>query len=171
MDMPPDMPPNMSQIVVTDEWADWPAPSPTSSFKINVRFYTAVYGDGSSLRLDLGAEDEALLEGVYVTLDLPKKVPPVSPVDYELFIRNVYQTKLASMLPYITQLARYAVLTGDTKEVSRAVDAERRSVISTLRLLPFRILPTLLPRPTDWNERLRFYAKYLWTRVRLTFPL
>lgn len=166
-----DLPPDMSHIVVTDEWADWPSPSPTSSFNINVRFYTAVYDDGSSLRLDLGAEDEALLEGVYVTLDLPEKVPPVQPVDYEQFIRNVYQTKLASMLPYTTQLARYAVLTGDTREVSRAVAAERRSVISSLRLLPFRILPTLLPRPTAWKERLRFYAKYVWTRLRLAFPL
>ena len=159
---------DLSQIVVTDEWADWPTPSPTSAFNINVRFYSVVNDDDASvLRLDIGAENERLLESLYHGLHLADRLPPMAPTDFEKYIRDIYQTRIDNLLPYTLLLSQYAVLTTDAKEVRRSLNAEQRTMTRALRLLPHRIIPTLVDPPTGWRDRLRKEASYLLTQLRL----
>ncbi len=159
-------------------WAEWPAPSPTSQYRINVRFYTST-ANASSMRLDMGPEDECLLESVYVLLGLPHQLNgPLRPADFERYIRDIYQSRLDALLPYTLQLARYGVLTSDTRELRRALDIERRTLLRSLRPMPFVLLPKLAELATPpqepnqrTNRRSRRMAGYLWTRLRLLFPL
>lgn len=162
--------PELSNIVTKPTWTDWPTASPTSSLGINVRFYTTVdEDDGSILRMDIGEEQEAMLEQLYTARGMAEQLPAIPIVDYEKHIRTLYQTRLDASHTYTLHMARYIVLTGDIREVRRALNREQASVVRTLRLFPFRLHAGLSSAPVGFQERSKRFFAYLWVRLQLLF--
>lgn len=159
----------LSQIVNVKDWSDWPAASPTSRYRINLRFYTVADEDGASLRFDIGAPHEELLESLYLGMALDKRVPGMTPADFETFIRAIYQARINNLLPYTLQLCQYAVLTADEREIRHSLGAEQRILLRSLRLLPYRIFPSLVEQPTTWQGKLQQRFAHLRTVVSLWF--
>lgn len=159
--------------VIANEWAEWPTPSPTSPHNINLRFYSVV-DEGATLQLDIGAEKERQIEALYEVLGLDGRLS-TTVTEFEGYMRAVYQTQMASMLPYILFMVQYAILTMDTKEVQRSLDAEDRILRRAMRLMPYRIAPKIaahsdMKRPVGWRARARHQIRYLLTWLRVSLP-
>ena len=161
---------DMSNTLVTDEWADWPKASPTSTLGINIRFYGVIGDTGETLRLDIGAETEEAFEALYDALDLVRKLPNNPRQEFERHSRSIFQTRMENLLPYAVIVSQYAILTTDIREVQRSLLTEQRTLKRLLALLPYRLLPQLLPKDMTRSDHLRYRASQVLTRLRLLLP-
>lgn len=90
----------------------WPDPSPTSKYRINVRFYRVNAEEGGSVAdWDIGPQYEALFETMYEAMLGEGKAS--TPREFETFIRHLVENRLGFMTGIAVYPAALSLLLGD----------------------------------------------------------
>lgn len=90
----------------------WPDPSPTSKYRINVRFYRITAEEGGSVAdWDIGPTYEAIFESMYEAMLEAGKA--TTPKVFEAFIRHLVENRLGFMTGIAVYPAALSLLLGD----------------------------------------------------------
>lgn len=142
-----------------EPFVTWPLASPTSRLAINIRFYSIDEGEevGARYRIDLGRENEALLERMYDDFDLAAK--GVSAKQFEETVREMFQQRLAFINAYGIATTLYVAFTTDPKEMRRLMSREQKVLASQSRRFPYMAYEQYRPKLTTLRAEVkRFFG-------------